>query len=210
MIHFFPRHKLSSEELSLIPEAFFCLCTARFKVTFLPARSWLAGSGMAQGAGRRAQGEEDEGATGRWGDGATGRGGEGTKGRWGEGARRKGNYYGFEPAPKKQHPATSTQQLETLNLEPGTLNNRLETIKLVANVTNGLALRTPWKSTCLVKALAASKMLSKRHIPHSIHFGMKKNDSGNYEAHAWVSAGGRVLIGGENVEEYKEVGRFEG
>lgn len=80
----------------------------------------------------------------------------------------------------------------------------------IAKVVNGLSLRTPWKSTCLVKALAAHKMFSKRHIPHSVHFGMKKNESGKFEAHAWVSTGGRVVIGGENSGEYREVGRFEG
>jgi hypothetical protein len=96
-----------------------------------------------------------------------------------------------------------------LNLEHGTSNSFFETSKLIASIVNGLALRTPWKSTCLVKALAASKMFQKRNLPHSIHFGMKKNDSGKYEAHAWVAVGDRIVIGGDAVGEYKEVGRFE-
>lgn len=76
---------------------------------------------------------------------------------------------------------------------------------LITNIINGLSLRTPWKSTCLVKALAAQKMFSKRHIPHSIHFGVKKNDSGKLEAHAWVSVHGTVVIGGESLGEFVEL-----
>lgn len=172
-----------------------------------------------QAAGGRAKGDEDDGATKGLRDLET------KELRDEDGKQAQSSGHGAQGEEKTKDPWFKTKdKRKKIKVENQAekqysqiTNNRLQdrrTARLqdftIAKVVNGLATRTPWKSTCLVKALAASKMLSKRHIPHSIHFGMKKNDSGNYEAHAWVSAGGRVLIGGENVEEFKEVGRFEG
>ena len=46
-------------------------------------------------------------------------------------------------------------------------NNDFKSLKRaerIAGVINGLSKRTPWNSTCLVKALAACKMLKRRKI----------------------------------------------
>lgn len=168
--------------------------------------------GRRQAAGGRAKGDEDDGATKGLRDLET----KELRDEDGKQAQSSGHgAQGEEKTKDKRKKIKVENQAEKQYSQ--ITNNRLQDCRtarpqdyLITNIINGLSTRTPWKSTCLVKALAASKMLSKRHIPHSIHFGMKKNDSGNYEAHAWVSASGRVLIGGENVEEFKEVGRFEG
>lgn len=137
----------------------------------------------------------------------------------GEGVRRQAS--GVRPSGKYENPETEDKsqiinhksQITNSDLQLTTHHSLLTAdktkIQNLAAVINGLASRTPWKSTCLVKALAISKMFSKRHIPHSIHFGMKKDDSGKFEAHAWVTVGGRVVVGGENAGEYRKVGRFE-
>lgn len=78
----------------------------------------------------------------------------------------------------------------------------------IAKIINGLSGRVPWPATCLVKVLAANKMLAKRGIPHTIHFGVKKSSDGKMEAHAWLSANNRVVIGGENLLDYKEINRI--
>jgi len=79
---------------------------------------------------------------------------------------------------------------------------------LIAKVVNGLARRTPWKSTCLVKALAANKMLHKRKIDHKIHFGVASTLNNQFEAHSWVSVEDEVLIGGGNLEGFHEISSF--
>ena len=79
---------------------------------------------------------------------------------------------------------------------------------LIAKVVNGLARRAPWKSTCLVKALAANKMLHKRKIDHKIHFGVASTVNTQFEAHAWVSVEDEVLIGGGNLERFHEISSF--
>lgn len=80
--------------------------------------------------------------------------------------------------------------------------------KIIAGVINGLVARTPWKSTCLVKALAAHKMLKRRNISSRIHFGVKKSSDNDFEAHAWLSVGDKVIIGGENLEDFVELGSY--
>ncbi len=77
--------------------------------------------------------------------------------------------------------------------------------RTLAGVINGLSRRTPWRSTCLVKALAAHRMLARRGIKSTVHLGVKKSDSKGLEAHAWLSVDGSVRIGGENMNEYSEV-----
>jgi hypothetical protein len=77
--------------------------------------------------------------------------------------------------------------------------------KVVSSVINGLSKRTIWTSTCLIKAMAAHKMLIKRGIKHQLHFGVAKNDDKTLEAHAWLSVNDVILVGGEDVKSFKEV-----
>jgi hypothetical protein len=78
------------------------------------------------------------------------------------------------------------------------------TAKLISSVINGLAKRTPWTSTCLIKAIAAKRMLKKRGINHHLHFGVLKTGEKFLEAHAWLSVDGEVIVGGENHESFVE------
>ena len=80
----------------------------------------------------------------------------------------------------------------------------------VARIINGISIRIPWSTTCLIKVLAANKMLVKRDIPHIIHFGVKKSSDYKMEAHAWLSVNGKVLIGGENRSGFQELYQIKG
>ena len=80
-----------------------------------------------------------------------------------------------------------------------------EKVQTITTVINGLSLRTPWSSTCLVKVIAAHKMLCKRKIPHVLHFGVQMNSSKKIKAHAWLSTGNKILVGGENAAGFKEL-----
>lgn len=77
--------------------------------------------------------------------------------------------------------------------------------RTVCCVVNGLSRRTPWASTCLVKVLASHKMLRKRRLPHTIHLGVRKQDSARLAAHAWLSADGKVLVGGRILQDFTEI-----
>ena len=65
-----------------------------------------------------------------------------------------------------------------------------------------LAPRVPWRSDCLVQAIAGQRMLARRGIASEIAVGTAKNAAGHFEAHAWLNAGGQTILGGD-------ISRFE-
>lgn len=86
--------------------------------------------------------------------------------------------------------------------------DKLNEARLISGVINGLSRRTPWSSTCLVKALAAHKMLQKRKIDHTIHIGVSRAIPEIFKAHAWLSVGDDILMGGENLQGFHEISGF--
>lgn len=76
-------------------------------------------------------------------------------------------------------------------------------------VFNKVCGSTPWRSTCMVRVLAAHRMLRKRKIRHAIHFGVKKGLNDKMEAHSWLTVGGQIFIGAEQREAYIEIGVFD-
>jgi hypothetical protein len=56
-------------------------------------------------------------------------------------------------------------------------------------------------STCLVQALATAWLLRRRGIAAHLHFGVCRAD-GSLGGHAWLEAGGRIVIGGEERARY--------
>lgn len=80
--------------------------------------------------------------------------------------------------------------------------------KQIAKIINGISWRLPFLSSCMVKALAAHRMLHKRGVPHTIHFGVYKSSPEKLEAHAWLSINHEVLIGGGGLGKYTEVNRM--
>lgn len=83
-----------------------------------------------------------------------------------------------------------------------------ETGKTIASVINSLSVHTPWTSTCLVKVIATHEMLKKRKIPHTLHFGVKKNMANQLDAHAWLSIKKDTILGGESLHYYKEISQI--
>jgi hypothetical protein len=68
--------------------------------------------------------------------------------------------------------------------------------------------RLPWRSTCLVQALAARSMLRRRHVATLLHFGVAL-DEGRIRAHAWLEAGGGCVCGGKAAIGFTPIAAFE-
>jgi hypothetical protein len=51
-------------------------------------------------------------------------------------------------------------------------------------------------TSCLVRALAAQVLLTRRGYPARLRIGVAKGDGGRLEAHAWVEGPGSVVSGG--------------
>jgi transglutaminase superfamily protein len=54
--------------------------------------------------------------------------------------------------------------------------------------------RLPFKTTCLIEALATDTMLRRRHHESRLCFGVRVNES-RLDAHAWVECEGDLVIG---------------
>lgn len=76
-------------------------------------------------------------------------------------------------------------------------------IERVAFAIPRAAERVPWKATCLVQALAAKRWLGRMGIDSRLKLGARKTGEQALDAHAWLEAGGRVVVGGE-IADYAE------
>jgi hypothetical protein len=57
------------------------------------------------------------------------------------------------------------------------------------------AARVPWRSDCLLQAMAASAMLANRSISSHVCIGVRRTPAGTMEAHAWLVANGGIVTG---------------
>ena len=55
-------------------------------------------------------------------------------------------------------------------------------------------------ASCLTQALAYQAMLHRRGVRSELKLGVKHDQQGKFAAHAWVSVGGQVLLGGSTQE----------
>lgn len=75
--------------------------------------------------------------------------------------------------------------------------DELALIDRVAFAIPRMGARVPWRSSCLVQALAARRWLASKGVASELHLGARKPADGDMEAHAWLTAGGRTVVGGE-------------
>ncbi|HVL30522.1 MAG TPA: lasso peptide biosynthesis B2 protein [Sphingomicrobium sp.] len=59
------------------------------------------------------------------------------------------------------------------------------------------AARVPWRATCLVQALAAQRWLARMGVSSRLKLGARKTSEQAIDAHAWLEAGGRIVVGGD-------------
>lgn len=60
-----------------------------------------------------------------------------------------------------------------------------------------MALRLPWRSDCLVQALAGQQWLAKEGIASEIVVGTAKQADGSLLSHAWLKHETRIVLGGD-------------
>ncbi len=71
------------------------------------------------------------------------------------------------------------------------------TIDRVAFAIPRMGARVPWKGTCLVQALAAQRWLARHGVGSEIVLGARKTGEDGIDAHAWLKAGDRIVVGGD-------------
>lgn len=66
----------------------------------------------------------------------------------------------------------------------------------------------PWiNALCLPRALAALAMLRRRGIDSRLCLGVARS-GGELAAHAWVEAGGRTVVGGEEARDFTRLAAY--
>lgn len=70
------------------------------------------------------------------------------------------------------------------------------------------ARRVPWRAVCIQKGVALQWMLRRRGVDARLHYGVARDQAGGIEAHVWVAAGDRVVIGGDEAERFPRVATF--
>lgn len=78
----------------------------------------------------------------------------------------------------------------------------------VSQAINITSKYTFWESQCLVKAIAAMKMLERRNIESTLYLGTAKDEKGKLVAHAWVRSGPFYITGFEIMNKFSVVGKF--
>lgn len=68
-------------------------------------------------------------------------------------------------------------------------------VERVAFAIPCMGARVPWRSDCLIQALAAQRWLAGAGISAPIDVGVRTD--GAFEAHAWLVAGGQIVTGGD-------------
>lgn len=97
------------------------------------------------------------------------------------------------------------------HLKETSFSSRNIDVRIVKSVSQSIQImsrNTVWESKCLVKGIAALKMLERRNIESTIYLGTGKDNDGNLAAHAWVRCGPYFVTGADGMENYTVVSKF--
>ncbi|RDW20418.1 lasso peptide biosynthesis B2 protein [Oceanobacillus chungangensis] len=83
-----------------------------------------------------------------------------------------------------------------------------ETLSRIKQAIHIMSRYTFWESQCLVKAIAAMKMLERRQIESTLYLGTAKDEKGKFIAHAWLRSGPFYVTGSEVMERFTVVNKF--
>lgn len=81
-------------------------------------------------------------------------------------------------------------------------------IAQVCRAVESAARHVPFSALCLPQAMAAKAMLARRGFGSTFHLGASRSDAGAMTAHAWLAAGGRVVIGASGMQGVSPLARF--
>lgn len=89
-----------------------------------------------------------------------------------------------------------------------TFSSNQETLSRVRKAVTIAARNVPWNAVCLPQAIAAKAMLAWRGCGSSLHLGVGLDHQGRLIAHAWLVAGGTVVVGSAGISAVTPLARF--
>jgi hypothetical protein len=95
-----------------------------------------------------------------------------------------------------------------LSRAPQTMSCEQALLLRVRRAVTTAARNVPWNAICLPQAIAAKAMLAVRGCGSSFHLGADLNAQGKLTAHAWLVAGGIVVVGAAGIDGVTPLARF--
>lgn len=84
----------------------------------------------------------------------------------------------------------------------------LKEIKTISKMIYIASKSLPWNCKCLVQAITAKAMLSRRNISCTIYFGLAEDNENKLIAHAWVKCHDIVVTGKTGMNRFKVINTF--
>jgi Transglutaminase-like superfamily len=82
------------------------------------------------------------------------------------------------------------------------------TIATVRQAVEIASRNVPWNAVCLPQAMACKAMLARRGQGSALHIGAARGAGDGLMAHAWLVAGGEIVIGEDRSSEMTPLARF--
>lgn len=105
----------------------------------------------------------------------------------------------------KVAPSLGTSMHETSDDQ---LESNKMALRQISSAIDLMSKYTIRDSKCLVRAIAAMKMLHRRQIESTLYLGTARDESKKMIAHAWLRSGRYYVTGKEGMERFTVVGKF--
>jgi Transglutaminase-like superfamily len=95
-----------------------------------------------------------------------------------------------------------------LERSPDSPHHDAEAIADVRQAVESAARNVPWNAVCLPQAMACKAMLARRGQGSALHIGAARGTRDELMAHAWLVAGGEIVIGEDGSNDMTPLARF--
>ncbi|WP_263416626.1 lasso peptide biosynthesis B2 protein [Terriglobus albidus] len=83
-----------------------------------------------------------------------------------------------------------------------------EIVRQVREAMGGILRRIPWRPTCLMRAIAAQRVLARRQVASCLTLAVLPTAGTTVNAHAWLEAAGIVVTGRSEMGRYAPIYHF--
>lgn len=83
-----------------------------------------------------------------------------------------------------------------------------EYVDRVANSIRNISKVSPFHFKCLIQASVGKYFIAQESMESTLYFGVKKDESQNLKAHAWLRVGTKIVLGGEIADQYNVVSMY--
>ena len=95
-----------------------------------------------------------------------------------------------------------------LERSPDSPQRDAATIATVRQAVEIASRNVPWNAVCLPQAMACKAMLARRGQGSALHIGAALGNGGGLTAHAWLVAGGEIVVGEDESGNVMPLARF--